>query len=59
MNLDIFDKLNDIGRSTNNFVKDFMQELNNALKERQVTYCVGSELNEKGEFYVVKRDRKR
>ena len=56
MILDIFDRLNDISRNTNNFVKDFMKELNDALKERQVTYCVGSELNEKGEFYVVRQD---
>ena len=54
MNLELFDKLNDIGRDTNNFVKNFINELNNYLNKDNAVYNVASDLNRDNTYYIIK-----
>ena len=56
MNLDLFDKLNDRGKGNNNFIRNFIEELNKALERNNKTYCVASNVNPKGEIFIVAQD---
>ena len=57
MNLDIFNRLNDVGKGTNNFVKDFINELQNYLYSDRKIYTVAG-ITKDNDYYVVCHDAK-
>jgi len=60
MNLNIFERLNEITPKVDNFVSDFMKELrefmqNSEFKTNNMTYAVMSNINEQKEYNITRQ----
>ena len=60
MNLNIFERVNEIAPKMDNFINDFMKELKQFLRNAEfrtnnMTYAVMSNINERNEYHLTKQ----